>query len=794
MSVILSIIAIIAPGFGTAFLKSRHDGKMAWRKLFSRWLLYVLIINLVIYGSMFAIGMRRFDFLKMSAGFRIKWLLLGLGLALFCACVGFPEWKKEKCLDRIRCVFPAALALTVTYAIFSPGALFLNNINEFKISFFQVAPIIFLSAALFLGILCLMPLLFVNETLVGCYAALLFGVAAGVYLQTNFLNPDLPALDGTPIDWAIYAGEGRINVLCWGVCLLLPPILFFFQRKMAEKGIAVLSWFFSAVQMVSLIVLIFAHPVDDPDNYGLSKVGEFTIGRQDNIVIFVVDTLQASVMEEYLDSVAYPVGALDDFTFFTRAVSGGSPTCLGLPTLMTGSEYEPLRTIQGYEKGVWEETALYDDLHHNGYDVRFFATNESLSGVSEREADNFALFSEGVRIERPAAFGVQLYKLTCFYSVPVFLKSRFLLTTETMTDLIKRSAEIYEYDDPAFYLELQETRELAVSYDKAFRLYHFRGVHEPYIMDENLQYVGEGCATEQQTLQGNMKEIYLYLDKMKQAGVYDTSTIIIAGDHGKHQEGSLEANPAVLIKSPQEMHGLAYSDAPIHFRNVTATMAMTMTEDYALYGPSVYDITMESDVERLHSVDETVRKRNTIDDAWTGTEYNCRFIVPIDPMDTENFQIWDPYQINRISYRTGKKIDFGENVGKAAQLDYRLYKEKRAAIASNELSICFVFEEAPKGELTFHFTYDRIYGKQQEVRVYAGGHREGTVICTPELSGNDYSVEIPQRTIKDGVLVLRLVFPNAVTPNQLDRENPDTRVLSVAFDSMWITEESDFQE
>ena len=47
-------------------------------------------------------------------------------------------------------------------------------------------------------------------------------------------------------------------------------------------------------------------------------------------------------------------------------------------------------------------------------------------------------------------------------------------------------------------------------------------------------------------------------------------------------------------------------------------------------------------------------------------------------------------------------------------------------------------------------------------------------------------VTIPRDMIEDEELVIRMVFPNAVTPNQLDRNNPDRRVLSVAFASMWL--------
>ncbi len=60
------------------------------------------------------------------------------------------------------------------------------------------------------------------------------------------------------------------------------------------------------------------------------------------------------------------------------------------------------------------------------------------------------------------------------------------------------------------------------------------------------------------------------------------------------------------------------------------------------------------------------------------------------------------------------------------------------------------------------------------------------MVCTHDDIGKEMTVTIPGDCVENDLLVIRMVFPNAVTPNQLDRNNPDTRVLSVTFDSMWL--------
>lgn len=209
-------------------------------------------------------------------------------------------------------------------------------------------------------------------------------------------------------------------------------------------------------------------------------------------------------------------------------------------------------------------------------------------------------------------------------------------------------------------------------------------------------------------------------------------------------------------------------------------------EDYSAYGPSVYDITDDSDVERLHTINRGIRNRNYIDDEWDDDYDYCRLIIPQDTDSLDEYNVWDPYNINRIAYNLGETIDFTTDNEYAGQLNYRLYKENKTAAASNELSICFDLMEHPKKDLNFHFTYSKVYNHKQDIRIYVNGSRTADIVCTDEGLSGDNVITIPEKKITGNELTIRMVFPNAVTPNQLDPANPDTRILSVEFDSMML--------
>lgn len=777
-------LVLILPGIIAALLYSKWSKAVSVKKILWGILFYTVGINLLISGVLWLMGVKKFNLFEASMVFKLGWFLLGTALAVVSAYL-FNYYKKVNWL-KIKRILPSALFLAVTYTIFAPSSLFLQNINEFYLNYITIVPVVFFPALLLLGCITFAGY-FIGERYLSYYTSLIFGISLSIYIQMNFLNSKLPTLDGTEVDWTVYRTETIISTLFWILCVLGAVAATCRWKQKAEKATKYVACFLSAVQMVSLVVLLMTNKLDPHWKYGFSKEGEFLVGSEENIVVFIVDCLQSSAVDEYLTSDAY-AGQLDDFTFFDNAVSGGAPTAVGMPLLLTGIEHDPMQDVDEYRAEIWQETELFDDMLTNGYDIRFYTTRSSIpTPFSDEEAydmvGNYAI-TRNDWIENYMDFGKQFYKLVNFYTMPQILKERYWLSTDSIINTIYSADEKYTIDNLIFFKDMQTAKKLVTNYDKAFRLYHLYGVHKPYIMNENLEEVEANTVSEQQQLQGVMKELSLYMDMMKNEGVYDASTIVILGDHGQHEDGNAEINPAVLIKSPYESHSLVYNSAPVHFRNVVATMAKTVIEDYSAYGPSVYDITQDSDVERLHTIRGEVGERIGLEG-----DYNTyhRLIIP-ENARTGEYKIWNPHEINRISYKIGDKIDFTMPNSYAEKLDYRLYKEDGAAVASNELSICFALEDYHNTDLELHFIYSGVYNDSQKIRVYANGKSIEKVICMQDNSGEEKTLTIPQNAIEKDELIIRMVFPNAVTPNQLDRNNPDTRILSVAFDSMWLEE------
>lgn len=795
LEILIAIFPTIIAVLAYRLLYREMNVKENWKKILVLIAVYTVVSNLLILGGLHWIGMKSFNLFDMSARFKLKWLGLELAFGtVFTIIYGNAKCIYEQKLSIKRQIikfFPTVLFLNVTYAVFTPSSLFLNNINDFSISYFKVLPIIvvmvlFLMLGSYLIVLC-----FTNENNVIYASAFFFALALGLYVQGNFLNPKFPVLDGTEIIWNDYAAEEVVSVVFWCVCILVILLATCLRKKGMEKVITYVSYFLSFAQLLSLVVLVFANPLDKTVDRGMLKDGEFVLGSEKNIVMFIVDTLQADTLNEYLMSDAY-VGGLDDFTFFDDTVSGGAPTAQALPVLLTGYEYDPRQPLEEYREEAWQGAALYSELKENGWDVRLYSTADFVLGCNEELVDNYGTIGSHW-IKNYPKFAKELYKLVNFTCLPQPLKKLFWLSTDAMANEITFSDIGYKGEEayqPVFYEELRSQGGLKTDYEKAFRVYHFWGVHTPHYMNADFQMVEEGVS-DQEALRGIMKIIYAYLDEMKSAGIYDDSMIIILGDHGKHKKGNIESNPGVLIKQPGESHALAYDSAPVHFRNVLATMAANVIDNYSGYGPSVYDIDENSDVERMHTVGESVRNRNVFDRAYDDS-LDCVRVIILGEANGGEYRVWDPFSINRISYNLGDMIDFESDNAYAKQLEYRLYKENGAAIASNELNICFDLNgtsyEKSKKDFVFHFICSDVYNDSQLMRIYANGHKIEYVTCRKGDSGSEKTVVIPSEYLEDEKLAIRMVFPGAVTPRQLDSDSNDTRVLSIAFQSMWLSQ------
>ena len=538
--------------------------------------------------------------------------------------------KKYSFVERILLLLPPTIFLIFTFAIYMPSSLFISNIDDFALDYIKIVPLIALVSVAVLVIVYIIGLIIPIKRLFYSYVLLVFSLALGFYIQGNFLNPAFNSLNGKEIAWSQYKINGIISIIAWILVFVVPQVVYAIKENIMSLIVKWGSLFVTAMQLVSLVVLLLTTHKVVSNDFAVTKNGEFELSSKNNTIMFVVDTLDASWFEDMLLPNEEYKESLKDFTYFDDAVAGGAPTVLGIPTLLTGKiDMDASRDTSEYYKDAYESSSLFADMQKSNCNVKLFTEFYYLDYCDKNSVDNLKMEQKYV-ISSRRGFMECLYKFVSFYAMPQFLKQNFWLYSGEFNQYITledNTSNLYKLDDAQFYQDFKE-KGITTQNDKdTFVMYHLNGAHSPYVMDENAQAVPSDSIGVDSQIRGIFKIIKEYMDELKAKGIYDSSTIIITADHGGID---LYSNPAILVKERNANHDeMVVSDSKITFTNVNNTIASSTLKDSSAYGENVFEVG-DKQMVRFHVAPNDLTENVFKDNAYAKEQLWSLLIIPAD--------------------------------------------------------------------------------------------------------------------------------------------------------------------
>lgn len=538
--------------------------------------------------------------------------------------------KKYGFVERILLLLPPTIFLIFTFAIYMPSSLFISNIDDFALDYIKIVPLIALVSVAVLVIVYIIGLIIPIKRLFYSYVLLVFSLALGFYIQGNFLNPAFNSLNGKEIAWSEYKINGIISIIAWILVFVVPQVVYAIKENIMSLIVKCGSLFVTAMQLVSLVVLLLTTHKVVSNDFAVTKNGEFELSSKNNTIMFVVDTLDASWFEDMLLPNEEYKKSLKDFTYFDDAVAGGAPTVLGIPTLLTGKiDMDASRDTSEYYKDAYESSSLFADMQKSNCNVKLFTEFYYLDYCDKNSVDNLKMEQKYV-ISSRRGFMECLYKFVSFYAMPQFLKQNFWLYSGEFNQYITledNTSNLYKLDDAQFYQDFKE-KGITTQNDKdTFVMYHLNGAHSPYVMDENAQAVPSDSIGVDSQIRGIFKIIKEYMDELKAKGIYDSSTIIITADHGGID---LYSNPAILVKERNANHDeMVVSDSKITFTNVNNTIASSTLKDSSAYGENVFEVG-DKQMVRFHVAPNDLTENVFKDNAYAKEQLWSLLIIPAD--------------------------------------------------------------------------------------------------------------------------------------------------------------------
>ena len=460
-------------------------------------------------------------------------------------------------------------------------------------------------------------------------------VGACFWMQALFLNSALPSADGMEVRWEDYDFVNAQSCLSWFVVCLAFLILCIKSSLGARLACLFVPFALILVQTVGVVSLAVNPPesTSDSSSYFMSQEGLFEVSPTNNVIVFVLDTVDSVVVEEIRNEFPDLFGEYTGFTYFPNALSAFIPTRYGVPYMLTGSMPSHDETWFDYVLHRYDRSTFMQEIHEADYSMgiytdtikngaeqlKQYAFNVSDSSNASMLADeSFSPVSAACILAKTAAYRSFIWPFKPFFHYYTGDINNAFAGVGESNDGSRASVESKAFSmmDPQFYknltsvtLEASDTRA-----GGAFRFIHLNGAHTPYTMDENAQDQSRSLpvdtTTVEQQTRGTIMVVGEYLRQLKELGVYDQATIVVTSDHGTFftQIEPLESPDCgfMVVKpgnqSAQEAAApCRVSQAPTGQMDFCATVMNAVGGDYTKYGRTVFEIGENEERTRLYN-------------------------------------------------------------------------------------------------------------------------------------------------------------------------------------------------
>lgn len=485
--------------------------------------------------------------------------------------------------------------------ILGPLEVYASTPTDFRVSMWTVL-IAFGQVCIVGGTIGLILLLLLPEKISLFARRILFSFGLVAYVQYIFLNHNLANKDGTTVDWNNRSITTWINFAEW---LMLLALIIIITYKLRERWYVIsnyVSTCLSLLMLVTIVYLLIITPKGSNSAWRMSAEEQFTLAKDENIIIIILDSYGNKQLEAVREEYPELLDNVKDFTYYTNYDSHYDRTYPCMTAMITNYPYNfDYLNPEEYTTKAWtskEANDFFDVLHENDWCFNIYAVNDFYPygniECAKDKIDNFTYQEGRLRWKRIL---IRFGRTSIYKFAPYILKPYF----EEITYNFKDTNEFeYDFDDCIPHLTRvlsEDGLSINSQTNRRISILHTFGTHSATSIEEMKQ-----C----------QDFVDLYLEKLKQIGMYDNSTIIITADHGSL--GSIagsDPQPIFFIKKQNEHHEeLLFNDAPISELDFQATILELIGAKNNLFGKSIWDWNDTTSRERTYYVREDKNKYN----------------------------------------------------------------------------------------------------------------------------------------------------------------------------------------
>jgi hypothetical protein len=516
------------------------------------------------------------------------------------------------------------------------------------------------------------------------------------WLQTNFFIGSYGFLSGQTPDWSSDIEIQLIQIL---VLLAVGLGFFLLANKLLNNLGFILGLLFLS-SLAYLPALLEQALTVKAKRFSFTPDGIYDLSKTKNVIVFVLDSAQADVVNEIFDEDKVLAGKFEGFTQYRNSLSAFPKTYASIPAILSGRAFDNGQPLPDYLREVFTRESVSSILTEQGFDARFSSSSPHALFAHPLVAANVRdvggeVVPDVANADRELLINLMLFRLTpsvfksFIYNEGDFLVSLDSKTTDpssnrcVLSDADRRYSKERRSFDNLFLDEFHHCASATLE-QPAFRFYHLYAPHAPYHLDEQFEFIGNKPLKRQwftSQTKGVLSVLGDLIGKLEDLGVLDQTLIIVTSDHGEGEYnvglnrdlslsnrqslgGSVRQGaegtdknkkkpvikdalirggiPLMMMRIPVDGDGeaLRYSDAPVQLTDVPAT---------------IYDwlgLPNPTQGRPIHKVQETETRRR-LHRYYRFSGWNIDYILPMTEYAVEGFS-WYPESWSK----TGR--DFGE--------------------------------------------------------------------------------------------------------------------------------------
>ena len=480
-------------------------------------------------------------------------------------------------------IFALSASFSLTLLLFSPVCFYMDNPAAFMLDFRTLVPALLIETLVGTvtigGLLNL--LLRIHKWAYLVLARLLTGLLAGFTVQTFLLNGRMGQILANDVRFGRYKAEIIANAVLFWTVAALPLVLTILGAALRSEK---LSRFTTGRPVVIFAAALMALHMGQAavktastdykkyngiQNYYLSYEPTLSLSEKGNVIVIVADRLDSLWFDEMLEKYPELYDEFSGFTFYQNALSTGTSTFPTVPQMLTDRDYDG-EDWPEYLTEAWSGETVPARLKAEGWRVYMLPDRiTTLSSPAQvwDQCDNIKEYSSDMEAKLLGKRGVWLgmARLSAARMAPYHLKHkisywlganfcRFMVKgADSGSDCLPTQTSVEH--DIRYNAFLNSHSITADAPGKVFSFLHLNCCHDVNDTIASFHgYTGENDVYK--TIRGDFETIFEYFRQMKSAGVFDNSTIIVMGDHGRAprelqgscQELESAITTAVLIK------------------------------------------------------------------------------------------------------------------------------------------------------------------------------------------------------------------------------------------------------